>query len=267
MRLAWLFVAAFVAGLSCTAQQPTSDVALLAKARALYDAPFSRGLISFDCAVQFDWKQHFVDALHFINPSQGVAPQAVATAEGLQTVAHRVFVDRSGAVVSAVPNAPDLRSIAHADELERVFGVMVKGGLDTWMPFATNVILPLGPTKYKFEKIDTGYKVALSSDDLSATLVLNPGLGIVSGSVLRPQAYQFNTGFTSGPDGYLLQSKSTGSSSGGWATFNYTYQTVQGVQLPLEITVKPATSEPWRYTLSGCKAVKGIVINSGLPKY
>jgi len=144
---------------------------------------------------------------------------------------------------------------------------MVKGGLDTWMPFATNVILPMGPTKYEFEKIDTGYKVAMSGDNLSATLVLNPGLGIVSGNALRPQSYQFNTEFTSGPDGYLLQSISTGSSPGGWATFNYTYQTVQGIQLPLEITVKPSTSEAWRYSLSGCKIVKGIVVKVGPPKH
>jgi hypothetical protein len=260
-------VAAFLVGLSAAAQQPNSDAALLTKARALYDTPFTRGLISFECAIQFDWKQHFVDAQHFINPSQGVTPQAVLAAERLQTVAHRVFVDRSGAVVSAVPNASDLTGIAHADELERVFGVMVKGGLDTWMPFATNVILPMGPTKYGFEKIDTGYKVAMSGDNLSATLVLNPGLSIASGSVLRPQAYQFKTEFTSGPDGYLLQSISTGSSPSELATFNYTYQTLQGIQLPLEITVMPARSDPWRYALSGCKAVKGIVIKSGLPKY
>lgn len=152
MRLASLLVAAFLVGLPAAAQQPNSDAALLAKARALYDSPFTRGLISFDCAIQFDWKQHFVDAQHFINPSQGVTPQAVSAAERLQTLAHRVFVDRSGAVVSSVPNAPDLTGIAHADELERVFGVMVKGGLDSWMPFATNVILPMGPTKYGFEK-------------------------------------------------------------------------------------------------------------------
>lgn len=267
MRLVSLLVALFLVGLSAAAQQPTSDAALLAKARALYDAPFTRGLISFDCAVQFQWKQHFIDAQRFINPSRSVAPQAVSAAEKLQTVAHRVFVDRSGAAVSAVPNAPDLIGIAHADELEQVFRVMVKGGLDTWMPFATNVILPMGPTKYEFEKIDTGYKVAMSGDNLSATLVLNPGLGIVSGNALRPQSYQFNTEFTSGPDGYLLQSISTGSSPGGWATFNYTYQTVQGIQLPLEITVKPSTSEAWRYSLSGCKIVKGIVVKVGPPKH
>jgi hypothetical protein len=266
MRVSSL-VTAFLVGLSAAAQQPSSDAALLAKTRVLYDAPFARGLISFDCAVQFDWKQHFVDAQHFINPSRSVAPQAVSAAERLQTVTHRVFMDRSGAVVSAVPVSPDFAGIAHADDLERVFRVMVKGGLDTWMPFATNVILPMGSTKYEFEKMEAGYKVAMNGDDLSATLVLNPGLGIVSGSALRPQAYQFKTGFTSGPDGYLLESISTGSSPDGWATFDYSYQTVQGIQLPLEITVKPATSEAWRYSLSGCKAMKGIVVNVGPPKH
>src|ERR1700744_1580043 len=96
MRLASSFVSAFLVGLSAAGQQPSSDSALLANARSLYDAPFTHGLISFDCAIQFDWKQHFVDAQHFISPSRGISPQAVSAAERLQTVAHRAFVERSG---------------------------------------------------------------------------------------------------------------------------------------------------------------------------
>lgn len=45
------------------AQSQESDEALLTKTRALYDAPFTPALVSFDCAVQFEWKKHFVETL------------------------------------------------------------------------------------------------------------------------------------------------------------------------------------------------------------
>lgn len=124
----------------------SSDEALLANTRALYDAPFQRGLVSFDCAVQFDWKKHFVDLFGTFPPA------AIPTAERLQTIQHRIFVDHSGAVVSAIPKAPDLSGVSHAAELEQVYNAMVTQGLNAWLPFSTNVILPVGPTKYNFQK-------------------------------------------------------------------------------------------------------------------
>jgi hypothetical protein len=62
------------------AQSTTTDQSLLTKTRSLYDAPFTRGLISFDCAVNFDWKQHFVDLLGTVPPA------AIPTVERLQTI-------------------------------------------------------------------------------------------------------------------------------------------------------------------------------------
>ncbi len=35
----------------------------LKQARAKYDAPFGRNLQSFSCAVEFNWKQHFTEAV------------------------------------------------------------------------------------------------------------------------------------------------------------------------------------------------------------
>ena len=123
------------------AQSVTSDQALLTRTRSLYDAPFTRGLISFDCALNFDWKQHFVD-LFGTTP-----PAAISAVERLQAIQHRVFVDRSGAIVSAIPKAPDLGSVAHAAELEQVFIAITASGLNAWLPSSTNVLLPVGPTK------------------------------------------------------------------------------------------------------------------------
>lgn len=97
---------------------------MLSKARDLYDAPFTRQLVSFDCSVRFDWKKHFIDTV-------GVVPAAaIPTVNRLQMLPHRVFVDRSGAVVSEIPRASDLSGTPRAAELEAAFQAMVSSGLN-----------------------------------------------------------------------------------------------------------------------------------------
>ena len=243
-------------------QTTTSDAALLAKTRALYDNPFLQGLVSFDCAVKFDWKQHFLEVLSSVPPAAG------PTIERLQAIQHRVFVDHSGAVVSSLPKNPDLSGVAKATELEQVFNAMIGGGINAWMPFSTNVILPMGSTKYSFEKIEPGYKLVLNGVGVAGTLLLAEDMRIESGVSQLPQPMRFTTEFVSGPHGFLLQSVKTGDITGSasQADFAYTYQKVQEFQLPSEITVKPSTSEPWHYGLTDCKVVAGAVIEVGLPK-
>jgi hypothetical protein len=81
---------------------------------------------------------------------------------------------------------------------------------------------------------------------------------------------RFNTEFTTGPDGYLLQSIKTGDTTetavNGDASFAFTYQTVQGFELPSLVTIRPSTTEPWHYALTDCKTVTGATIKLGPPK-
>lgn len=156
------------------------DEVLLTKTRALYDAPFTRDLVSFDCAVQFDWKKHFVDVLGVIPPA------AIPAAERLQALQHRVLVDRSGAVVSVIPKAPDFGGIGHAADLERSFNAIVSSGLNAWLPFNTNVILPVAPTKFSFQNVDTGYKVVMNGPGIAATLLRTEDLRLTSGESPLP---------------------------------------------------------------------------------
>ena len=236
----------------------------MSKTRALYDEPFMQGLVSFDCAVKFDWKTHFLEVLSTIPPA------AVPTIERLQTIQHRVFVDHSGATVSSIPKTPELNGVAKAAELEQVFYGMVPGGLNAWMPFSTNVILPVGSTKYSFEKIDSGYKLVMNGAGVAGTLLLAEDLRITSGVSQLPQPMRFTTNFVNGPRGFLLKSVKTGdtsdASTGGVADFSYNYQDVEGFQIPATVRVKPSTSEAWNYELTDCKVMKGIVIKVGLPK-
>jgi hypothetical protein len=246
-------------------QSQQTDEALLAKTRDLYDAPFTRGLVSFDCAVQFDWKSHFIETIG------QVPPEAVPTLERLHPIEHRIFVDRSGAVVSEIPKKTDLTGIPHGADLEGALQAVVSSGLNAWGPFGTNVILPVRPTKFTFQKEDTGYKLMMSGTNVEATLVLDPSMRITVVVSHLPQPLRFATEFVSGSDGYLLRSVKTSSdvsSDAKWeSSFTYEYQKIQGFELPSVVTVtQEASGETWRYSLNDCKAVAGISINVEAPK-
>ena len=93
--------------------------------------------------------------------------------------------------------------------------------------------------------------------NVSATLDLLPDMRITSVTSELPQAQHFATEFTTGPDGYLLQSLKTGSGTGAstsWnAIFAYRYQKMQGFQIPVEVAVtQVATGEKWDYSLDDC---------------
>jgi hypothetical protein len=147
---------------------------------------------------------------------------------------------------------------------------VVSSGLNAWLPSSMNVILPVEPTKFNFEKIDTGYKLTMNGPGISATLLLGEDMRVTSGVAQQPQPMRFTTVFTEGPNGLQLSSVKTGSTtdttSAGEATFEYTYQTVEGFQIPFTVAITPSTTGTWRYALTECKATKGIIIKVGLPK-
>jgi len=146
---------------------------------------------------------------------------------------------------------------------------MVTQGLNAWLPFSTNVILPVGSTKFDFEKLDPGYRLNMSGPGVAATLLLDADLRLTSGVAQLPQDLRFTTEFARGPDGYLLQSVRTGSTAGSdtgeEVTFAYTYQTVQGFQLPSDVAITPPTNEVWRIALTDCKAMSGVVLQVAPP--
>jgi hypothetical protein len=103
----------------------------------------------------------------------------------------------------------------------------------------------------------------MDGPSLAATISLDSDLKVTGGVVQFPQDYRFTTDFEAGPDGYLLRSVRTDSTSGdknGESTFAFTYQAVDGIQLPNEVTVSPPTSEPWHFTLVDCKVVHFVTV-------
>jgi hypothetical protein len=264
MRQVSIVLVALSICLSALSQSTKSDEALLTRAHGLYDTPFTGPLVSFDCSVQFDWKKHILETLG------AVPPTATSTIEHLQAIQHRVFVDRSGAFVSEVPKATDLSGTPHGADLETSYQAIVSSGINAWLPFAMDEILPLMPSKSSFQKVDTGFKVVMNGPNVSATLMLLSDMRISSVISELPQPLHFKTSFVSGPNGFLIQSVKTGPGTNDldkWdANFTYTFQGIQGVQLPGGVTVtQSATGETWAYSLDDCKAVTGVKLEVRAP--
>lgn len=130
-------------------------------------------------------------------------------------------------------------------------------------------MLPVGSTKFHFEKIDTGYALIMNGPGITAKLKLSPDMRVTSGVTELPQPMHFSAEFTKGPDGFVLSSIKTGATTEMTAKYDasalFTYQTVQGIQIPASISVIPPTPETWNYALTDCKVDKGIVIHVGPP--
>ena len=105
----------------------------------------------------------------------------------------------------------------------------------------------------------------MSGDQVHGMLLLDSDLRVTSGEMQLPQPMSFTTEFKSSPQGYILSSIRTGPPPND-AAFAYTYQLVDGFQLPAEITVTPATTGEWRYRLTNCKVVKFAKIQVSAPK-
>jgi len=251
-------LAVILIGMSAPVFSQTSaqDAALLAKTKALYDAPFRQGLINFDCAVGFDFEEHVKD--NFAATPPGAGPLIKA----LQSIRYRVFVDRSGAVVSAQPKLPDLSAVAHAADLEEANRNLMQAALNTWEPYASGDVLPLGPTQYHFTKKpgSESYQLTMSGPDLAAVLTLDANLHLLSGVVEKPMHIELTTEFAPGDKGLVLAATSINTNHMGIARFRYTYQLVDGFQIPASVWANSEQNMTWRYTLTDCRTAHGQVI-------
>jgi hypothetical protein len=137
---------------------------------------------------------------------------------------------------------------------------MVSSGLNAWLPSSTNGLLPSGQTQFAFEKQSSGYKLTIKGENNAQTLLLEPDFRLTSGNVQLPQPLRFFTDFITGPQGLVLASVKTDKAANGEATFAYSYQSVDGIQIPNVVTVTPATTGKWHYGLTHCKVVKFVKV-------
>jgi hypothetical protein len=96
MRLLYSTLALSLCASFCHAQTAINDATFLKQTRAKYDDPFERTLQSFGCAVEFNWKQHFTEAVRL--GDEGTDEEI---AKLIQPINTRVTVTRQNAAVSS----------------------------------------------------------------------------------------------------------------------------------------------------------------------
>ena len=236
----------------CHAQAIKTDQALLTQARDKYDAPFNRNLQSFDCAVDFSWKQHFTET-----PRVGDEGTDEELEKLIQPIRNRVTVTREKVTVSSGLTEDAINKLPYRGMAEGLLEHAVQKSLYTWLPASTNMILPNPDTPVSFKQSPSGYKLAFKLQDSDVEMVLAPDMRLQSATLKAPQSAHFETAFASGHQGFHLTSWTMGedgnSEPGNRLIFTYTYQTVNGVELPEHVVVnRESHHEVWRYKLSGC---------------
>ena len=237
----------------CHAQATRTDQALLSQAREKYDAPFTRNLQSFDCAVDFSWKEHFTETTRV--GDEGTDEELVKI---FQPIRNRVVVTRESATVSSGLTDEAISKLPHGGMAEFLLEHAVQKTLYTWLAASTNTILPSPATPVSFEQSPSGYKLAFKMQTSDIEMVLAPDMRLQSATLKGPQSAHFETSFVPGRQGFLLTSWNMGedgnSEPGHRLIFTYTYQTVNGVELPEHVAVvRESHDEVWRYRLSDCR--------------
>jgi hypothetical protein len=241
----------------CHAQTVNTDQALLNQAREKYDAPFNRNLQSFDCAVDFSWKDHFKETVRVGDEGTDEELEKI-----FQPIRNRVTVTRQSVIVSAVGlTEAEIDKLPHGGMAEGLLEHAVQKSLENWLPASTNAILPVPGMPVSFKQSKSGYNLDYKIQNADVEMVLATDMRLRSAKLKAPQADHFETSFEPGPQGFLLKSWIMGE-DGNWDLFHrliftYTYQTVDGVELPEHVVViRESHHEVWHYTLSDCSVKK-----------
>ena len=90
-------------------------------------------------------------------------------------------------------------------------------------------------------------------------------LRVVSGVVEKPMHIEITTKFQDGPDGLVLTAATTNTNHMGTVRYGYTYQTLDGFEIPSSITLNSPQNQTLSYSLSDCRTQHGIVVKVGPP--
>jgi hypothetical protein len=236
----------------CHAQGSKTNQALLNEVREKYDAPFTRNLESFDCAVDFSWKEHFNETTRVGDEGSDEELERI-----FQPIRNRVSVTRQNVTVTSGLSDDAIGKLPHGGMAEFLLEHAVEKGLNTWLPASTNTLLPNPATSVVFEQSPSGYKLAFKMKTSDIEMALGPDMRLQSATLKAPQSDHFETSFASGQQGFLLTSFTMGedgnSERGHRLIFTYSYQTVVGVQVPEHVAIiRESHHEVWRYRLSDC---------------
>jgi hypothetical protein len=252
MRLLCSISAFSLCAAFCHAQATPDDATFLKLARAKYDAPFDRSLKSFDCAVEFNWKQHWVDTYRV--GDEGTDDEIE---ESIQPIHNRVTVTRDDAVVSSGMTEEQENKLPRGGMAEGLLKHAVRFSLRTWLVASNNSLLPSTGTPAHFESSASGYQLELKIQNFDVAMKLTRDMSLQSMGVKGSDSDRQEFEFHPGPQGFVLGSWTMGEDGnfkpGNRIIFTYTYQSVGGFQLPDQVAInRESHHEVWHYKLTDC---------------
>ncbi|HEY0795270.1 MAG TPA: hypothetical protein VGD64_05770, partial [Acidisarcina sp.] len=236
----------------CPAQTAINDATFLKQARAKYDAPFERNLQSFSCAVEFNWKQHFAEAVRV--GDEGTDEEI---AKLIQPISTRVTVTRQNAAVSSGMTEDEEHKLPHGGMAEGLLEHAAQFSLNNWLVAANNAMLPPESTPVHVDPSTSGYKLEFKVQTFNVEMMFARDLGLLSEAEKGSASDRRETDFRPGPQGFLMTSYRLGEDGnfmpGNRVILTYTYQDVGGFQLPEQVSInRESHHEVWHYKLTDC---------------
>lgn len=252
MRLFYSILVLSLCSMSCHAQAAINDATVLEQTRAKYDAPYERNLRSFSCAVEFNWKQHFTEAVRL--GDEGTDEEI---AKFIQPISTRVTVTRRNAAVSSGMTQDEENKLPHGGMAEGLLEHAVQFSLNNWLLASNNVMLPPEGTPVHVESSTSGYKFEFKVQKFDVEMVFAHDMSLQSEAAKGSASDRRETDFRPGPQGFLMTSYRFGEDGdfrpGNRIILTYTYQNVGGFQLPEQVSIdRESHHEVWHYKLSGC---------------
>ena len=236
----------------CHAQTAVNDATFLKQTRAKYDAPFERDLQSFSCAVEFNWKQHFTEAVRL--GDEGTDEEI---AKLIQPISTRVTVTRQNAAVSSGMTDDEEKKLPHGGMAEGLLEHAVQFSLNNWLVASNNAMLPPESTTVHVEPSKAGYKLEFKVQTFDVEMMFAHDMSLQSEAPKGSASDRRETDFRPGPQGFLMTSYRLGEDgdfrSGNRIILTYTYQGVGGFQLPERVSInRESHHEGWHYRLTDC---------------
>jgi hypothetical protein len=236
----------------CYGQTTVDDATFLKQARAKYDVPFERNLQSFSCAVQFNWKQHFTEAVRV--GDEGTDEDIFKSIQPIHT---RVTVTRQSAVPSVGMSEDEVKKLPRGGMAELLLEHAVQFSLNNWLSAHGTALLPPEDAPVHVEPFATGYKLNLKIQTFDVEMLFTRDMRLQSEAVKGSASDSREMSFEPGPHGFVLSSFKQGEDGnfkvGNRIVLTYTYQSVDGFQLPEYVAIdRESHHEIWHYKLTDC---------------
>jgi hypothetical protein len=236
----------------CHAQATIGAEQLLEQAREKYDAPFTRNLQSFDCAVEFSWKDHFKETARV--GDEGTDEELKNIFQPIRT---RVTVSAQNVKVYSNLSEDAVAKLPHGGMAQFLLEHALERSLGNWLAAATNKILPDAATATSLQETKSGYTIGVKIQNSDVEMKFGRDLRLQDVYTKPPTSNQRHTSFDPGPQGFVLTFWDMGENgdyrAGNRLIFSYFYQAVDNFKLPKHVVViRESHREGWEYGLGDC---------------